>query len=334
MIHKILIDTDPGTDDAYALFYAAQHPHIDIHGISTIFGNVPTALAAKNARFLMHKFNHAHVPVAVGAHKPYVKSELLCADFVHGQDGLGNTHEVHDIGDNHHLSAPEFLVQKINEHAGRITVVAIAPLTNLAHALDLDPSIVTKVKELLIMGGAIHCNGNINPATEANISNDAEAAQKVFQAGWPITLFPLDVTDRAIIPSETVSQYKQYGEIGRYLHGISLFYQDFYRQTRNIDGIPVDGVVAHDLLPMVYLSDPSAFKFRMGSIHIVADDSIMRGHMIMDDRDKWSHTHAWSHLPEVKVCFEVDYAQVFNLFEAQIAAFAREQAVRKQAVTA
>lgn len=335
MIHKVLIDTDPGTDDAYALFYAAQHPQIDIQGISTIFGNVPTSMAAKNARFLMHKFNQSHVPVAMGAHKPYMNPELLCADFVHGKDGLGNTHEVEEIGENHHLPAPEFLVQKINEHSGRITLVAIAPLTNLAHALDLDPSIANKVKELVIMGGAIHCNGNINPATEANISNDAEAAQKVFNAGWPITLFPLDVTDHAIIPSESVSQYKQYGDIGRYLHAISLFYQDFYRQNRNgCDGQPVNGVVAHDLLPMVYLTDPGAFKFRTGGIHVIADHSILRGHMIMDDRDKWSHSHAWSHLPQVKVCFEVDYARVFNLFEAQLVAAAREQAARKQGVLA
>ncbi len=319
---KVIIDTDPGTDDAFALFYAVTHPQLEVLGLTTIFGNVPTPMATLNARYLMHRFGQAHIPVAEGSHKPYARPESLCADFVHGADGLGNTFHAEDLGCNDPRPAHIMMCDLIHAHPGEITLIAIAPMTNLALALDHDPSIASLVKEVVVMGGAIRSNGNINPATEANVYNDPEAAEKVLQAAWPVTLFPLDVTDVGIIPSTQVARFRDYGEIGAYLHNISLFYQDFYKRIRNHAGAPVDGVVAHDVNPVMYLLHPEYFDFRHGGIHVAGGEGVLRGHMIMDDRDKWSHPHAWTNLPPVKVCFEADHTNLFKLFEDHLKSFA------------
>lgn len=320
---KVIIDTDPGIDDAFALFYALTHPGFEVLGITTTFGNVPTPLAASNARYLLSRFGRKDVPVSEGSHKPYCRPASLCADFVHGKDGLGNTFQASNIGQNDPRPAHIMICDLIRAHPGEVTIIAIAPSVNLAMALDHDPGIAALVKEVSIMGGAIRTNGNINPAAEANVYNDPEAAEKVFHAPWPVTLFPLDVTDYCIMPRDSVKALCRFGEIGEYLHDISQFYQAFYYQTREDDhGKPVNGVVAHDILPVMYLLHPELFTFRSGAIRVIGGDSHLRGHMIMDERAKWSHPHAWTDLPPVKVCFDVDYPSLFKAFEDRLHAFA------------
>jgi inosine-uridine nucleoside N-ribohydrolase len=318
---KVIIDTDPGVDDAFALFYAVTHPQLEVLGITTTFGNVPTPLAAINARYLMKRFGQSHIPVAEGSHKPYKRPQSLCADFVHGKDGLGNTFQVEEVGQNDPRPAHVMMCDIIRANPGEVTIIAIAPLVNLALALDHDPGIAALVKEVVVMGGAIHCNGNINPAAEANTFNDPEAAEKVFHASWPVVLFPLDVTDHGLMPTSHVEDLTAYGEMGEYLCNMSKFYQDFYRRTREHNGVPVEGMVIHDLHPVMYLIYPEYFRFRSGGLHVMGGEDRLRGHIIMDDRTKWSHPHAWTDLPSVKVCFAVDHQSMFRAFEDRLKAF-------------
>jgi inosine-uridine nucleoside N-ribohydrolase len=318
---KVIIDTDVGVDDTYALFYLATHPQIEVVGITTMLGNVPTPQAAFNARYLCHRFGQDHIPVAEGSHQPYQRPAFICADFVHGKDGLGNTFQAKNIGQNDPRPAHVMMCDIIRENPGEITIIAIAPMANIALALDHDPGIVELVKEVVIMGGAVQVNGNINPAAEANIYNDPEAAQKVFSATWPVTLFPLDVTLRGVIPRSQVNRFAQHNHIGEYLHQISQFYQQFCR-WRDYKGAPVDGILPHDLHTAVYLTHPELFTFRQGGIHVVGGEGLLRGHMIMDDRARWSHPHEWTDLPKVKVCFDADHTAMFAHFEDRLKVFA------------
>lgn len=330
---KVIIDTDPGIDDAFALFYALTHPGFEVLGLTTAFGNVPTPLASINARYLLSRFGKKDIPVAEGSHKPYSRPESVCADFVHGKDGLGNTFQAKDIGQNDPRPAHVMICDIIRANPGEVTIIAIAPLVNLALALDHDPGIAALVKEVVVMGGAIHANGNINPAAEANIFNDPEAAEKVFHAPWPVVLFPLDVTDNCILPREQVAALATYGEMGEYLCDISQFYQDFYQGTReDMDGEPVNGLVNHDLHPVMYLVHPEFFSFRSGGLRVVGGEGMLRGHMIMDDRSKWSHSHAWSDLPAVKVCFEAHYLGMFKAFEDRLRAFEMTRVPNEEAL--
>lgn len=326
---KILIDTDPGVDDAFALFYALNHPKLETVGITTIFGNVTTEKAAHNARYLVKRFCNKTIPVAKGSDRPYARPEHLCGDFVHGEDGLGNTFQAHDVGENHPLPAHDFIVQQILKYPHELTLVCIAPSTNLALALDAHPEIIHLVKEVVVMGGAVHVNGNVNPAAEANVRNDPEAAEKILNAGWPITLFPLDVTDNTLIPPEAIEGYRNHGELGEFLHDISLFYQKFYHDYKIMDGERVRGLVAHDILPFKYLTMPDAFTFREGGVHVVTGDSLLRGKLIMDDRPLWYGSHEWSDLPKVKVCFDVDYDKIIHEFNSHVEAICQDTQRKK-----
>jgi inosine-uridine nucleoside N-ribohydrolase len=315
MTHKIIIDTDPGIDDAYAIAYALAHPGIEVLGLTAAFGNIETDQAAINARYLCHLFGHPEIPVAKGSSVPFKRAPNPPADFVHGKDGFGNTFQVKNLGKNHRLDASDFIIEQLRAHPGEITLVCIAPLANIAIALEREPMITHWVKEVVIMGGAIHANGNVNPSAEANIMNDPEAAEKVFAAHWPVTLFPLDLTDRGEIPLHLVDQYPLWNPKAEFLHEISQFYIRFYQSCKHIDGRPVTGLVPHDLYPVIYLTHPEWFNVEQGAVYVHTKDDPLLGTIVMDRRPAWSHPpHHWTNKPGIHVCLEADYPKIFEEF--------------------
>jgi len=166
---KIIIDTDPGIDDAMAIFVALNSPEVDVIGLTTIFGNVYTTLATRNALHLLEVAGRTDIPVAEGTHKTFLNdTKLRIADFVHGKDGLGNQNFPPPKGKPIEKSGPEFLVEQAKLCPGEITVVALGPLTNLALAVQLDPEFSKNVGQIVLLGGAFAVNGNVNPASEAN----------------------------------------------------------------------------------------------------------------------------------------------------------------------
>jgi purine nucleosidase len=188
------LDCDTGIDDALALAYLLASPHADIKGIGTVSGNVSAAVGARNTLDLLRLAGSAHISVAVGAHDPLAGSFGGGAPWVHGENGIGEVLlEAADVP-----LAPEtaaqMLVRLAQEHPGTLRVLAIGPLTNIAEALRLEPSLPQLVAEVTIMGGAALAPGNMTPVAEANIFNDPEAAALVLSAGWDVTLVPLDVT--------------------------------------------------------------------------------------------------------------------------------------------
>lgn len=309
MVKKIIIDTDPGVDDAMAIFFALSAPELDVLGLTTVFGNVPTHLATQNALRLVEHAGRADLPVCPGAVKPLKQDFLGPASFVHGEDGLGNTNLPKPHGRPHHKSADEFIVDTIMMYPGQVTLVALGPLTNLALALERHPEIVGQVKEVVVMGGSVRTVGNVTPAAEANIIGDPHAADKVVTAGWPVTLLGLDVTTKVIMTEGHLKKLRdESARYGPFIYDITRFYLDFYLKWRNAGGICV-----HDPSTIAYVLDPTLFKTQSGPVRVVTE-GIAIGQTILDPYKKWQGTHGWTDKPDVTVCVDVDAVRLLKLY--------------------
>jgi inosine-uridine nucleoside N-ribohydrolase len=193
---RLLLDTDPGIDDALALFLALASPDIHLEAVTTVSGNVHVDFTTRNALALLELAGRPGIAVARGSDRPLVRQPVI-ADYVHGQNGLGGVTlpEPQQRPVSHH--AVDVIIQKILEAPGEITLAAIGPLTNLALAVRREPRIAQLVREVLIMGGALRVPGNVTPVSEFNIFADPHAAHIVLHAGWPIRLVSLDATNHA-----------------------------------------------------------------------------------------------------------------------------------------
>ncbi|KAI5012249.1 hypothetical protein ZWY2020_024383, partial [Hordeum vulgare] len=212
---KVIIDTDPGIDDAMAIFVALRSQELEVVGLTTIFGNVYTALATRNARHLVGPLPspvldsplisagdrwRTDIHVAEGSHVTIKKAtKLRIGSFVHGSDGLGNQNFHPPAGKAVEQSAAAFLVEQANLYPGQVTVVALAPLTNLALTVQLDPSFPKKIGQIIILCGAYSVNGNVNPAAEANIFGNPNAADIVFTCGADILAIGINITHQVIL---------------------------------------------------------------------------------------------------------------------------------------
>ncbi len=229
---KMIIDTDPGVDDAMAIQFALLHRDIELIGLTTIFGNVTTQTATRNALYLA-ELGGASLPVAAGPATPLAIEPHPIGDFIHGKQGFGDLDTVDAKGAPAPLSAAEFLVRACAAAPGQVTICAVAPLTNLALALKLDPGIAKTVGQVVVMGGSVNAGGNASRYAEANIWHDPHAADKVFAADWPVRMIGLDVTNRiTCTPADFEDLKARSPVIGGFLHHISQFYMDFYQSRR------------------------------------------------------------------------------------------------------
>ncbi|GAA3617765.1 nucleoside hydrolase [Kineosporia mesophila] len=187
-------DCDTGIDDSLALGHLVSCTGIELVSISTVSGNIDAAQAARNTLDLLAVLGRDDIPVAVGEHDPLVGSYAGGAPHVHGGNGIGDVTLARSAREPESVSGAQQIVEAALAHAGRLHLVAVGPLTNLARALELEPRLPELVAHVTIMGGAVWVPGNITDHAEANIGNDAEAAALVLGAGWPVTLVPLDVT--------------------------------------------------------------------------------------------------------------------------------------------
>ena len=267
--HPILFDTDPGIDDAMALLMLARDARAALVGISTVFGNAPVDVTTANALDLCHRFG-IDVPVARGAARPLVREPRPFPVHIHGQDGLGDLaprprHQRAAVPQD----AAAFIGEMARRHAGALTLVAVGPLTNLAQALALDPSLPRQVRRVVVMGGAFGTlghGGNVTPVAEANVYCDPHAAAAVFGAAWPLTLVGLDVTHQVLMgPAYLDALGDEGGAEGRFLRELTRPYERFYRQRTG------GGIYAHDASAVACALDASRFERRPGPVRVVLD---------------------------------------------------------------
>jgi purine nucleosidase len=219
---KIIFDTDPGTDDAMALMLALNSPELEVVGITVVAGNVVEPQGLDNAMRMVSLANRCDIPVAGGAQHPLFQ-KLVTAEFWHGKNGLANIELPASKCKVSPRFGPDLIIELVHAAPHQITLVPVGPLTNIALAIQKDPSIVPLVKEVILMGGSIK-GGNVNAAAEANIYNDPEAAQIVFQAGWPLTMVGLDVGDKTLFSRKYLDRLGlMHGPVNDFIHDIAKF---------------------------------------------------------------------------------------------------------------
>ncbi|MDI5932985.1 nucleoside hydrolase [Halomonas kalidii] len=301
MPHPIIFDTDPGVDDAQAIAIALRHPDIELLGMTTTYGNVDVETATHNALLLAELAGRGDVPVAQGAAVPMVKPRHPAPAHIHGDNGLGNIELPAARGRPDPRNAAQFIVDTVNARPGEVTLVAVGPVGNLAAALQLDPAIVDRVRQVVIMGGSIREGGNVTPVAEANMFNDPDAAARVLTAGWPLTLVGLDVTHRCVLtPAHMARIEAGQGELGRVLAGSYAFYRDFYYEF-----LGIDGCCPHDSCALAWLLRPELFITSRGHL-TVATSGDAEGQTIFAPEGRAFIEARWSRTPLVDVCLGVD----------------------------
>ncbi|XP_078170589.1 uridine-ribohydrolase 2 isoform X1 [Carex rostrata] len=307
---KVIIDTDPGIDDAMAIFVALNSPEIDVIGLTTIYGNVYTTLATRNALHLLEVAGRCDIPVAEGSQVSLMKAtKLRIADFVHGTDGLGNQNFPPPNGRPIDQSAASFLVEQVNLHPGEITVIALGPVTNIALAIEQDPAFPKKVGQIVILGGAFWVNGNVNPATEANIFGDPEAADVVFTSGADILAIGINTTHQVVLTDADLEKLqKSNSKFCQYLCKILGVYFSYHHEAYSIKG-----VYLHDPTTVVAAINPSLLTYTEGVVR-VQTCGITRGLTLFDNTKKrYGEMTEWTGKPKIKVAVTVDAPAVVQL---------------------
>ncbi len=278
MARKIIIDTDPGQDDAVAILLALASPEIELLGITAVAGNVPLSLTQKNARIVCELAGRPDIRVFAGCEAPLARP-LVTAEHVHGKTGLDGP-DLPDpqmpLAEGH---AVDFLVETLRrEPAGTITLCPIGPLTNIATAFLRAPDIVEKVQEIVLMGGAYFEVGNITPAAEFNIYVDPEAAEIVFKSGIPLTVMPLDVTHKVLVTKARNDAFRALGTpVGKAVAAMTDFFERFDKEKYGSDGAPL-----HDPCVTAYLIRPELFSGRHVNVEIETVSDLTRGMTVAD----------------------------------------------------
>eukprot|EP00252_Welwitschia_mirabilis_P020125 TRINITY_DN4860_c0_g2_i1.p1 TRINITY_DN4860_c0_g2~~TRINITY_DN4860_c0_g2_i1.p1 ORF type:complete len:329 (+),score=60.84 TRINITY_DN4860_c0_g2_i1:209-1195(+) len=303
---KLIIDTDPGVDDAMAILMAFQIPGIEVLGLTTIFGNVSTKDATRNALHLCEIAGRLDVPVAEGSPEPLKRGPPLIADYVHGSDGLGNTFPPPPKAKKIAKNACEFLVDKTSKYPGEVIILALGPLTNIALAIRKDKSFTSKVKRIVVLGGSFFASGNVNPAAEANIYGDPEAADIVFTSGADILVVGIHITTQVMLTEQELCELKNsQGPYGKYIYDICQFYREWYLKA---DG--VNAICPHDPTCLVALVRPDLFKWKSGAVR-VETQGICKGHTLIDlGLKKWKAENPWSGIKPISVAWSVNVPEV------------------------
>lgn len=318
---KIILDTDPGTDDAMALMLALHSPELDVRAVTVVPGNVTAAQGLDNALRMVSLANRCDIPVAAGAQHPLFQ-KLITAEFWHGKNGLANIELPPSKCKVDPRFGPDLIIQMVHAAPHEIMLVPVGPLTNIALAVEKDPSIVPLVKEVVLMGGSIS-GGNVNAAAEANIANDPEAAQIVFQAGWPLTMVGLDVGNKTLLGQKQLDLLAStHGPVNDFIYKIDKFLVDMSAQF-GFSGTPM-----YDPLAVGVAIDPTLVKAPEMHVDVETRGEFTRGetvanrqgyvernvlhgdHFVIEGLDKVE--------PNAKVCVDVEADRFLQMFVSRI----------------
>jgi len=276
---KIIIDCDPGQDDAVMLLLALACPEqFDILGITTVAGNVPLALTERNARIMCELAGRSDVPVFAGCDKPMQRA-LITAENVHGKTGIDGV-RIYEPGiplQSQH--AVDFIIETLlNARDESVTLVPTGPLTNIGQAIKREPRILDKIREIVLMGGAMREGGNTTPCAEFNILEDPDAAQIVLACGRPLTIAPLDVTHQALVTRDRIEQIRKINSpVGDAIVGMMEFFNRFDSEKYGSEGAPL-----HDPCTIAYLLKPELFKGKFCNVEVETESPLTLGHTAVD----------------------------------------------------
>lgn len=276
---KIIIDTDPGQDDAVAILLALASPEdVTVLGVTAVAGNVPLPLTQKNARIVCELAGKPDTLVFAGCDAP-LKRKLVTAEHVHGKTGLDGPQMADPTMPLQGQHAVDFIINTLRAHdMGSVTLCTLGPLTNIATAFNRAPDIIEKVQEIVLMGGAYFQVGNITPAAEFNIYVDPEAAEIVFKSGVPIVVLPLDVTHQALTTRPRVDAFRAMGtKVGDMVAAWTDFFERFDKEKYGSEGAPL-----HDPCVIAYLIQPELFTGRHVNVEIETVSELTLGMTVAD----------------------------------------------------
>ena len=309
MPRKIIIDTDPGQDDAVAILLALASHELEVLGLTCVAGNVPLDLTVRNARIVCELAGRPDVPVFAGCDRP-LSRDLVTAEYVHGKtglDGITLPDPVMPVQDRH---AVDFLIDTLRAEApGSVTLVPIGPLTNIATAMKRAPDIIDRIAEIVLMGGGCFEGGNVTPAAEFNIYVDPQAADIVFRAGVRLTVMPLDVTHKALTTRPRIEAFRALpGRVGPAVASWTDFFERFDMEKYGSEGAPL-----HDPCTIAYLLQPDLFRGRHIHVAIETTSELTMG---MTVADWWGVTRR---TPNTFFVGDLDADAFYSLLTARLA---------------
>ena len=315
-MRKFLIDADTGIDDSIAILYALRQKDVQVMGITTGCGNTYAHQAAENTLRLIQMSGVSYeVPVAVGAEKPLVGEWEGPVPHIHGDNGIGNAQLPETPQKPLEEKAWDFIVRMARTYPGELTLVTLGRMTNLALALEIEPALPRLVRNVVFMGGTFRAPGNVSPVAEANIAGDPEAADRVLQAGFDITMVGLDVTQQVRLTADHIALVDKYATpenrpIADYLNQAMPLYFRFNRMQNNcLDHCPV-----HDPLAMLVAVDPSLVRIQKVPARVECGGTFCRGMIVADLREYPDDARY------LGICVDVDARKAL---EKLIAAFTR-----------
>ncbi len=309
MTTPVLLDCDPGHDDAIALLLALASPELDLLGVTTVAGNQTLEKTTANALRVLELAGRSDVPVAAGADRPLAR-ELFIADYVHGESGLDGPELPEPRAEPVDQHAVDFLAERILGSPRPVTLVPVGPLTNLALLLACYPGAAENVERVVVMGGAI-AEGNVTPAAEFNIYVDPEAAWRVFHSGLPVTMIGLDVTHRALMTDAHAERLRSAGASGRLVAELYDFFVQYHRRTYRTEGAPI-----HDAVAVAHVLRPGIVETLHLRVDVDRESRLCRGRTVVD---LW---HRTGEEPNVDVGVGIDADAFLELLCERVASLA------------
>jgi inosine-uridine nucleoside N-ribohydrolase len=300
----VIIDCDPGHDDAIALLLALASPELELLAVTTSYGNQTLEKTTANALRVLELAARTDVPVAAGADRPFVR-EVAVAAHVHGESGLDGPALPPPESTPVAAHAVAFIAECVRTVGRPVTLVALGPLTNVARYLELHGD--GGLERIVVMGGSI-AEGNITPAAEFNIWCDPEAAQRVFSSGLDVTMIGLDVTHKAVLGPTTAARLRRVGRIGTFVADLNEFFSRYHKKTYGWDGAPI-----HDAVALAHVIRPGLVHTRHRNVEVELESELCRGRTVVD---LWRRT---DRARNVHVGVEVDAEAFFELLVERIA---------------
>jgi purine nucleosidase len=310
VIRKIIIDCDPGQDDAVALFLAFASPELDVLGITTVGGNVPLELTHRNAR-MMCDIAGSDVPVYAGCDAP-MRQPLRTAEYIHGETGINGIDVFDPVTPLQAQHGVDFIVEALlAANDDSVTLVPTGPLTNIGTAIDREPAILSKIERIVLMGGAMREGGNRTPSAEFNILVDPDAADIVFRCGRPITQMGLDVTHQVLSTEDRVGRIAALGNpVAAATAGMISFFERYDMSKYAAPGAPL-----HDPCTVAWLINPELFAGKDCNVAIETQSELTLGHTAVDF---W---HVTDRPKNVHWVYEVDSDGFYDLLTERLATY-------------